>query len=696
MGSLIKRTELSCHTYYSTIDGVLSPQEWINLAWRTGVRAIAITDFQEAAGFGKAARAIEKLRGKTGPGEFDFKVLYGLETVLEDGCAVYLLIQRQAGLEQLYRLLELARQDRKRPFLRKAEINEHRTGLLVGCPGGDGELNRGVLGNLDNTCLEGIAGFYDYLSVLRPDRYRPRSSQGRTSPNEALGAENLILKTIALGKQLGKPVAVTETVRVPKNLSDTLTGAYGIVKDKERDFNAPVPDFINAEEMLDAFSFLEKELAEEIVIHAPNRIADLCEEIRILPEDERRLRPILPGAFETVAGLCREQLQIRYHDEIPEAAQERLEEELAILQSRELDCSDLLVLYHLAQGLRERGRLLAPRGCLAASYVLYLLGVTEADPLALHIPDETLWGQEDPFLYANFNVSEECWEDVTEIFSQMFPQGITVSERKSPDIGRAAEGLANIYTANLKQRAQCANHSCRPYVRFLVPDATELRRWTPVQRIGGKDAIHYDYDGSLKLFRLVLVPAQNLRLLHRLEELTGIPQSSINPEEAVPLLCGDQTNIPKFGTPEAQVIWRLASPKTIEEITKVSSLLDSTDAWEDNAEDLLKKRTIPFSEIIGSRDDVFCRLLDAGFDRAFAYQAMEQVRKGKGLGEECTSVLIQNGIPEWFINSCNKIRYLFPKAHGAVIRVIPALKAAWYKAQFPKEYAQVYSELYVE
>lgn len=77
-----------------------------------------------------------------------------------------------------------------------------------------------------------------------------------------------------------------------------MVGAYGIVKDKEWDFNAPVSDLINAEEMLDAFSFLEKELAKEIVIHAPNRIADLCEEIRILPEDERRLRPILPARLK--------------------------------------------------------------------------------------------------------------------------------------------------------------------------------------------------------------------------------------------------------------------------------------------------------------------------------------------------------------------------------------------------------------
>ena len=90
----------------------------------------------------EAARVMEKLRRDAEPGELDFKVLYGLEAVLEDGCLIHLLVQHQEGLAQLYRLLEIARQGREeRPFLRKAEVSEHRTGLLVGCPGEGGEGN---------------------------------------------------------------------------------------------------------------------------------------------------------------------------------------------------------------------------------------------------------------------------------------------------------------------------------------------------------------------------------------------------------------------------------------------------------------------------------------------------------------------------------------------------------------------------
>ena len=108
---------------------------------------------------------------------------------------------------------------------------------------------------------------------------------------------------------------------------------------KGEDLDTPLPDLLYTEEMLDAFSFLGKELAEKIVIHAPDRLADRCSEIRIFPENVRCLQPILPNAFQSVSELCREQLQTRYSGTIPEPARERIAYELAMLQNNELLCS---------------------------------------------------------------------------------------------------------------------------------------------------------------------------------------------------------------------------------------------------------------------------------------------------------------------------------------------------------------------
>ena len=127
---LEKRVELSCHTYYSKLDGVLSPKEWVCHAHQCGVRALAITDFHDVRAFGEAAWAVEELRKESAPESFDFKVLYGLEMMLENGCLVHLLARDQMGLEQLFRLLEIAWEDQERPFLRKAEIDRHRTGQI--------------------------------------------------------------------------------------------------------------------------------------------------------------------------------------------------------------------------------------------------------------------------------------------------------------------------------------------------------------------------------------------------------------------------------------------------------------------------------------------------------------------------------------------------------------------------------------
>lgn len=728
-----ERTELSCHTDFTPGEGILSPKEWINNAREAGVRAIAITDFQNVGGFMEAARAIEKLHRDAGSGELDFKGLYGLEAVLEDRCLVHLLVQHQEGLAQLYRLLEGRKE---RPFLRKAEISEHRAGLLVGCPGKDGEVYRGILKNLDDSRLEEIAGFYDYLSVLPPQHYRLLSMPKHISCGEALwAAEDLILKTIALGKRSGKPVAAAGNRRTANQdwgmfrssmayraledenlvldpaflgkwlgkpvpaVGNTPTGnqdwgmfrwgmTHYILKGEDLEISLPnhlyteedgawdvsLPDLLYTDEMLDAFSFLGKESAEEVVIHAPNRLADLCEKIRIFPEDQRCFQPILPGAYQTVADLCRERLRIRYGSMIPETARERTEYELAILQNNKWFCSVLLIGRQLVQGLQGKGypvcaiaRYYSDSG-YTYSYAAYLLGVTEVDPLAIQIPRERFRMPDAPEWQFALNVPEECveecWKEAVVILSRIFPQGMAVSMPES-------------YQSN---------------GRIFVPNAAQLRNWLPLKKVDGEYWVPYGTAENFPcLFQLYLVPAKDLSLLRKLEQLTGTRPSYISMEEdALPLLLRDQTDIPELEFSDIQAIWKLAAPQTMNDIIKIFALRHSWGVWEDNGEELVKKKAVPFSEIIGSMDDVFCRLLDAGLDVTFVEQMLSDSLEE--LDEECSSILTQNGIPEWFISSCNKIIKLSPKGYCAAAFAIPALKAAWYKAHFPNEYARAYSE----
>ena len=499
----VERAELSCRTCFGKMDGLLSPREWIDIARGAGVRAIAITDFQGVEGFKEAAQAVEKLRKEAGPGEVCFKMLYGLETVLEDGCPVHLLVRRQEGLAQLYRLLEIAWQGReKRPFLRKAEVSEHRTGLLVGCPGEEGEVYCGILDNLDYACLEEIAGFYDYLSVLPPQHYGLLSTREHAPGREAHSAEDLILKTIAIGKRSGRPVAAVGNVRTADQDWGMFRSsiAYGIQKDEEGDLDAPLPDLLYTGEMLDAFSFLGKELAEKIVIHAPNCLANRCSEVRIFPEDIRCLQPILPNAFPTVSELCREQLQTRYGGAIPETAREQIEYELAMLQNMEpnnrmgeitgnlkKDVKDLLSeSANIVTGFFKRG--LCTVRAVADKWKAFAQSVSSAADELMKPP--FIEGQEAPT--ANLHPAAEPVVTVMESRDRNFPVGkqMTLSE-------------ANEYVRQMdasRHEAKATPHAVKVKIDYVRGDTSD-RYWLPLEIGSGRGGLLEQMEQRLASYR---------------------------------------------------------------------------------------------------------------------------------------------------------------------------------------------------
>ncbi len=297
----MERIELSCHTTLSRMDGLLSPKELVYHAWESGCNAAAITDFNSVQAFPEAARAVESLKQRCERENipFKFKVLYGFETKLEDGSLIHLISRNQTGLQNLYRLVEASYQSNS---LNRDQIVRHRDGILVGCPGEDGELYRALLSNTDTEKLADIVSFYDYLEVLPPECFRPLSARERFPQNEVFEMEDLAHKIVLIGAQFHKPVVAVGNVRFfrPEN-----TDAYRVLK-TEKDV---LPLYLRTtEEMLDAFSFLAEALAKEVVIEAPNRLLGLCEEIEIFPD--KSLYPIIPNAFETIKAFCQERLQI--------------------------------------------------------------------------------------------------------------------------------------------------------------------------------------------------------------------------------------------------------------------------------------------------------------------------------------------------------------------------------------------------
>ncbi|MCG3419060.1 PolC-type DNA polymerase III [Oceanobacillus jordanicus] len=240
---------------------------------------------------------------------------------------------------------------------------------------------------------------------------------------------------------------------------------------------------------------------------------------------------------------------------------------------------------------------------------------------------------------------------------------------------------------------------------IVVPDDKEIFDFTPIQfpaddRKSEWRTTHFDFHSIHdNLLKLDILGHDDPTVIRMLQDLSGIDPKTIPTDDpdVMKIFSGTESlgvtpeqiycktgtlGVPEFGTKFVRQMLEDTKPSTFAELVIISGLSHGTDVWLGNAQELINDGICELPDVIGCRDDIMVYLMHKGLEASLAFKIMEFVRKGKGLQDEWITEMKKHGVPDWYIDSCKKIKYMFPKAHAAAY-VLMAVRIAYFKVHHP-------------
>lgn len=442
----------------------------------------------------------------------------------------------------------------------------------------------------------------------------------------------------------------------------------------------------------------------------------------VSPLREGRFIPEYPNADEELTNICTARVNELFGDNPDFEVRKRLERELNAIKQNGY-AGIYMMWRQLVRKSLDEGYPTGIRGAVGSSFVAYLCGITDINPLSKEngghqIPVEVFQGlnlDKEPYICINFgsNIRDIIQEYVGELpgVGETCHAG-TITTVFEKTARRKIEGFYEENGLPMPQEqvmnrlidrlvgAKTGN-SVHPGGIIVCPEGEELVSFTPLTHPypGKCITTEFDYhDIDNNLLKLDILGHVKYDVLHVLQEKTGVNVQDIplDDEKVIRLLCDVERkeiqDFPEFGSEYTRTVIKVAKPETFDDLVKISSLSHGTSVWDDNQKELVENGHIVLSDCISSRDDIMLYLMNMTMPKDEAYRIMESVRKGKGLTEEQKQMMKETSVPEWYIRVCEKIRYLFPKSH-AVSYTMMAVRLAYYMVYYPDEYNEALSEV---